>query len=274
MTEDRGVIVERKAAGVARGVVAVVRKAGADTVRILAECVVKKPFWIYIFMLSLLVPVRLVFYHFHYTWPTYGIRMFGEGAKVGNMYGVLNPTIIVFLAPLVAVATKNVKSYKMLLVGTLVSVGAVGLAVIPSSIFAPLLDTWFADLVFNRWLEVPADKQVPLYFSLLFFVALFTIGEAIWSPRLMQFTAEIAPGGKEGSYIALSYLPFFLAKIVAGPMSGWLVKAYTPEGQASYPDHYMVWVWIGAMAAITPLGLIAFRFLFRRAEIQDAQAAT
>jgi hypothetical protein len=88
----------------------------------------------------------------------------------------------------------------------------------------------------------------------------------------MQFTAEIAPKGKEGSYIALSYLPYFGAKFVVGPMSGWLLATYVPEGQASYPTHFLVWLWIGIMASLSPLGLILFKRLFTRAERHELDA--
>jgi hypothetical protein len=50
---------------------------------------------------------------------------------------------------------------------------------------------------------------------------------------------------KEGTYIALSYLPYFLAKMIAGPLSGWLLATYTPEGASSYPDQYMIGILIG-----------------------------
>jgi dipeptide/tripeptide permease len=279
MTDDRGVVIhERKAAtdaeGRPLGILGVVGKAARDTVGIFAQVITKKPFWIFIFMLAMLVPVRLVFYHFHYTWPKYGIRLFGEGAPVGNVYGVLNPLLIVYLAPLMAVLTKKARSYTMLTIGTLISVGSVGIAILPPEWFAPLTDTWVGELVYDRWLGVAPEDQNPLYFALIFFIIVFTFGEAIWSPRLMQFTADIAPGGKEGTYIALSYLPYFGAKLVVGPMSGWLVTEYTPEGAASYPNHHMVWVWIGGMAAITPIMLITMYKLFRHAEEQDVEHVT
>ena len=281
MTDDRGIVVNPPtkavdANGVPLSIPRVVSKAARDTVGIFATVITKKPFWIFIFMMAMLVPVRLVFYHFHYTWPTYGIRFFGDGAKVGNIYGVLNPMLIVFIAGPVAVLTKNIRSYTMLAIGTVISVGAVGIAIAPSGWLAPLTDTWAGELIFERWLHVPEGERVPLYLSLILFVIVFTIGESIWSPRLMQFTAEIAPGGKEGTYIALSYLPYFAAKLVAGPMSGILVANYTPDdlppGVEHYPDHHMVWVWIGGMAAITPIILITMVKLFRHAEEQDIEA--
>jgi POT family proton-dependent oligopeptide transporter len=282
MTDEKGVVINPRvrstdAEGRPLTVGGAIAKATRDTIGIFAKVITKKPFWIFIFMMAMLVPVRLVFYHFHYTWPTYGIRIFGEGAKVGNIYSVLNPTIIVFLAPLMAVLTKKVRSYTMLVVGTCISVGATAIAILPPDWLNPLIDTWFGELIFEKWLNVPVEGRVPLYLSLIFFVAVFTFGESIWSPRLMQFTADIAPGGKEGTYIALSYLPYFGAKLIVGPMSGWLVHEYTPKeagfGVESHPNHWMVWVWIGGMAAITPIMLIVMYRLFRHAEQQDIEAA-
>ena len=80
----------------------------------------------------------------------------------------------------------------------------------------------------------------------------------------MQFSAEIAPAGREGTYIALSYLPFFLAKMITGPLSGWLLATYTPEGASVYPQQHMIWIWIGSMTVLSPIGLVVFRGLFMK----------
>ena len=114
-------------------------------------------------------------------------------------------------------------------------------------------------------LALAPSEWHPLYLSLVIFIAMFSIGEAIWAPRVFQFTAEIAPPEREGSYIALSYLPIFLGQFLAGPMSGLLLASYLPAGATDgYPDHYMVWVWIGLFGALTPLAMLVFRKLFRR----------
>jgi hypothetical protein len=66
-------------------------------------------------------------------------------------------------------------------------------------------------------------------------------------------------------------LPFFAAKFVVGPMSGLLVKVYTPASEAinsagekistvgDLSHHYMVWIWIGSMALLSPIGLLIFK---------------
>lgn len=253
-----------------------IRKGAVDTWRMITSTIQERFFWVYMGLLSLTLFVRFIFFHFHYTFPKYGIRVLGEGAKIGSIYGVLNPVLIVFLVPLVAMLTKKTSSYKMMIWGSAISSLACFLAVMPASWFVGLTGNVFGELIFIRWLGMAPDMAsllanppVPEYWPLIFFILAFTIGEAIWSPRLMQFTAEIAPKGKEGTYIALSVLPFFVAKFFVGPMSGWLVNAYTPvdaEGKALvfYPDHHMVWIWIGGVAMLSPIGMLVFRSWFLR----------
>ncbi len=252
---------------------AVIRKAAADTIKIFKSVVSEKSFWVYIGMLGLLVFIRLVFFHFHYTFPKYGTRVLGEAVKIGSIYSVLNPVMIVFLTPAFSVLTRKISSYRMMIVGTLISCSAIFVASLPGDTFASLMNTWVGEIVFNRWLEVPLALQKPVFLNLVFMVIIFTTGEAIWSPRLLQFSAEIAPHGKDGTYVAMSYLPYFLAKMIAGPLSGWLVQTYTPEGASSYPNHFWVWIWIGGMAFISPLGLIIFRKVFYRAEMEHGERA-
>ncbi len=237
-------------------------------------------FWIFIGILTITLFVRFVFFHLHYTFPKYGIRVLGEGAKIGSIYGVLNPVLIIYLTPLVGVFTKKTKSYKMLVIGSLVSAASCFIAVLPGTMFSFLNDSVLSEIIFIKWLGIAKDMnglqeffvQNPLsmqYWSLIFFFIIFTIGESIWSPRLMQFTAEIAPKGKEGTYISLSVLPFFFAKFFVAPLSGWLVGTYVPLDEAgkiasAYPNHHMVWVIIGGMALVTPLGLMILRPFFKK----------
>jgi len=243
-----------------------VRGATEKTVEQLKENFSERPFWIYLFMLSILVFVRLTFFIFHVMFPTYGIRVFGEGAQVGSIFGVLNPILIVIFVPLISVLTANVRSYTMLLIGTALSAGAVFLCFIPDSIAISLSEGVLGELIYDYWLGVPIGQRDPFYISITIFIFFFTIGEAIWSPRLMQFSAEIAPKGKEGAYIALAVLPYFVGKALAGGMSGFLIERYTPSTFTSFPDHQLVWMWIGGMAMISPVGLVIFKRLFTQVE--------
>ncbi len=252
------------------GIISTVKNTAIKTGTQIKNVFGERAFWVFIFMLFTTVFVRLTFEHFHLTFPKYGIRIFGEGVPIGSVYGVLNPVLVVFLVPLVAAITTKVSSYKMMLIGTFISASSVFLAVMPHSWFEPMVDTWFGELIFVRWLDLPVESRSALFFPLIFFIFIFTIGEALWSPRLMQFTAQIAPKGKEGSYISLAILPWIFARALGGPLSGWLLEMYSPMGLPSgvehYPRHFMIWVWVGSIAIVSPILLFVLKKLFMKAE--------
>ena len=63
----------------------------------------------------------------------------------------------------------------------------------------------------------------------LLVMILLTIGEVIWSPKLYEYTAAIAPKGQEGTYLGLSLVPWFLAKTGVSTLSGHLLEHWAPE---------------------------------------------
>jgi MFS family permease len=243
-----------------------VREATEGTVTQLKENFQEKPFWIYMAMLGILVFVRLTFYVFHVMFPTYAIRVFGDDFPVASIFGSLNPAMIIFLVPLISVLTAKVRSYTMLIIGTTLSAASVFLCFIPDRVALAIGDTWMGTWIFDYWLEAPVGNQDPFLVSLVIFIIVFTVGEAIWSPRLMQFSAEIAPRGKEGAYIALAILPYFMGKIGATIMADLLTTQYFNQDMVEFPNHEMAWFWIGAMALISPVGMIIFRKIFDQSE--------
>jgi len=243
-----------------------VRDATQGTGAQLKENFQQKPFWIYMGMLGVLVFVRLTFYIFHVMFPTYAIRVLGPDFPVASIFGSLNPAMIIFLVPLISILTINIRSYTMLLWGTAISAGSVFLCFLPETMALGIGDSWLGTWIFDYWLEAPIGSQDPFVVSLVVFIIVFTIGEAIWSPRLMQFSAEIAPRGKEGAYIALAMLPYFLGKMGAAVLSEQLTTRYFNADMVTYPDHEMAWLAIGSMAMISPIGMLIFRNIFNQSE--------
>ena len=250
-----------------------VRDATQETIRQLKENFQERPFWVYMGMLAILIFVRLTFYIFHLMFPTYAIRVFGADFPVASIFGTLNPVMIIFLVPLISALTVNIRSYTMLLWGTGLSAASVFLVFIPDSVAIGLGNTYFGTWVFDYWLEAPLGNQDPFLISLVIFIMVFTVGEAVWSPRLMQFSAEIAPRGKEGAYIALAMLPYFLGKAGAGVLSEQMTARYFTDNQVIFSNHDVAWLWIGGMAAISPIGLVIFRGVFARREAEAIEEA-
>lgn len=250
-----------------------IKNSFADAGKIFVTVAKQKAFWKFMALLAILLGVNYVFYHFHYTFPKYGIRVLGEGAKIGNIYGVLNPVIVIFFVPTIAWLTRKWSAYKMITIGSLISAASVFFVVLPDEFYAPIADSLFGRLIWQKWLALPDGSSlstIAICLGLCFFVVLFTIGEAIWSPRLMEYTAKIAPKGQEASYLSLSLLPKFISQPLVAWMSGALLSAYTPATEVvneagvktlqvgDISHHYMIWIWVGAVAVISPLGMILF----------------
>jgi hypothetical protein len=49
-----------------------------------------KAFYRFLAFMTLVVGVRMIFYHVFYTFPKYGIRELGDGAPVASLSGMLN----------------------------------------------------------------------------------------------------------------------------------------------------------------------------------------
>ena len=63
---------------------------------------------------------------------------------------------------------------------------------------------------------------------LIIYFVLFSIGEALWSPRFLQYAAELAPTGKVAQYMGLANVPWLLAKVTTGSVLGLLPGALLP----------------------------------------------
>jgi MFS family permease len=122
-----------------------------------------------------------------------------------------------------------------------------------------LEDAFPAELLQNR-VGVPGSVN-PWYVMIFLFVVLLSVGEAFYSPRLYEYTAAIAPKGQEASYMAMSSLPFFLAKLGVAPVSGVLLAHFCPD--TGLRNSGMLWLLIGLSTMIAPVGLFVFQRFIR-----------
>lgn len=241
--------------GMFRAMRLMARDAFRDTVRIFAGLWRQPAFYRFLAFISLVVAVRLVLLHMYYTYPKFGIRELGPGAPVGRLWA-LNSIVVILLVPIVGALTQKISAYRMVLFGTAVTAGSVFLMAMPPAWWQPVADGWAGHLIAHTWLGVQGAVN-PYYVMIFVYVVIYSVGEVFWTPRLYEYTAAIAPKGQEASYMSLSFLPFFLAKLLAGSLSGILLARYCP---ATGPRHSeTMWLIIALMATITPIGLIVLR---------------
>jgi MFS family permease len=233
------------------------RDAFKDWLRIFSSLWSQPTFYRFLLFLTLAVGVRLILYHMYYTFPKFAIRELGPGAPVGRLFLVINPALIVFLAPVVGALTQKVPAYRAVIIGSFITASSVFFLAAPPEWFRPLADGAFGDLVARRWLGVKEAVVNPYYVSIALMAVVYSIGEAFWSPRLYEYPAAIAPKGQEASYMALSMLPYFIAKFFAGGLSGGLLQAFCPAEGPRRPG--IMWLIVGVMALGTPIGLILLK---------------
>ncbi|PIS47978.1 MAG: MFS transporter [Elusimicrobia bacterium CG08_land_8_20_14_0_20_51_18] len=231
------------------------RSALKDWWRIFGNLWSQPTFYRFLAFFGLVVFVKLVLYHMYYTFPKYAIRELGAGAPFGQLFGTLNAVIVVILAPIIGALTQKFTAYKVVIIGTLITALSVFFMVVPPAHYQSLADGTFGHAI-AWWLNL-SGPVLPLYVSIALFTIIYSIGESFYSPRLYEYPAAIAPRGQEGSYLALSMLPYFVAKFFVGSMSGFLLDAFCPE--TGPRNSQMLWVIIGGMALLTPAGLLLAR---------------
>jgi MFS family permease len=199
-----------------------------------------RPFWRFMVLLVLLSLVRMMFQHMHFTWPKYVLREQGEGFPVGTVWS-LNSFLILFLAPLGTALTRNRRPFEVLLFGAFISA------------LSPFV--------------LCLGSSMPFQIGM---ILLLTVGEALWSPRLYEYNVSIAPRGREATYVSLASLPYFLAKFLVGPTSGYLLATFVPETGPRSAG--MLWAIIGLSTLVGPTGIWLGRKWISKNERNDEPA--
>ncbi len=232
------------------------RDALRETLRIFSGLWRQAGFYKFLAFLALAAFVRLIFIQMYYTYPKFGIRELGAGAPIGRLWAI-NAGLIIVLVPLVGAITQRVSAYRMVTIGSAIAAASVFIMAMPVHWFEPLANGWPGDWLGHGYLGLKADVINPWYVMIFLFVVMLSFGEAVYSPRLYEYAAAIAPKGQEASYMSISYLPFFGAKLLVAGTSGYMLARYCPETGAR--DSGMLWLIIALTTCVAPAGLILFR---------------
>ena len=182
----------------------------------------------FLFFIFILIPVQTLFAHNWLTLPLYTSRAF-EGFVSDNFefFVNLNPILIFILTPIVTALTIKKDTYNMMIVGTFVMA-------------APTFILAFG----------------PNLYTLMGYLLVMTVGEAMWQPRFLQWVAEIAPKNMTGIYMGIGQFPWFLTKVLTSLYSGWFLMKYCPADTPKPElNTEMMWLVYGFIAISTPIAL-------------------
>lgn len=212
----------------------------------------EKVFWRFLVLVTLLLGVRAVFLHMHLIMPKFWERVIGEGARIGALEQI-NPAGVIIGLFLFIPILKRFTTYGMLTWGSLISA---------LSLFI---------------LAIPGTGNT-IYITSAMALIVLTIGEVIWSPRLTEYTAAIAPEGQEGTYLGLSMVPYFAAKTAVSALSGYMLAFWVPlheEGPTLierleggtipfWRTPWMMWIILGVWAISGPILALLLRGWFTK----------
>ena len=155
----------------------------------------------FFFFIFALIPVQTLFTYNWLVLPEYINRAYtGWVGRYFEIASNFNPILIFILTPVIAAMTLKRKVYDMMIWGTFVMAAPAFLLSIG-----------------------------PHWWTLYLYLIIMTVGEAMWSPRFLQYAAEIAPEGRTGEYMGVAQLPWFLTKVLVPLLySGYMMDRYCP----------------------------------------------
>jgi len=177
--------------------------------RIFVSVLTEPAFFRLVVLIALILGVRAVYTYLYLLMPKYWERTIGPDAAIGVL-NMINPIGIVIGIILFIPLANKFKVYSLLVYGAMVSAFALFPMALP-------------------WQVYGGDIARSHYIMAILCMIIVTVGEVLWSPKLNEYTAAIAPIGQEGTYLGLSMIPWFLAKTLVSAFSGHMLARWSPE---------------------------------------------
>lgn len=182
---------------------------GKNPLQIVREVFREPALWRLLVLIALILGVRAVYTYLYLLMPKYWLRTIGPDAAIGTL-NMINPIGIVIGLILFIPITNKFRVFNMLVYGAMVSAFSLFPMALPWQVYGGSI----------------AEAH---YLMAILCMVIVTVGEVIWSPKLNEYTAAIAPKGQEGTYLGLSLMPWFLAKTIVSILSGHMLQRWCPE---------------------------------------------
>lgn len=263
VTENGLVVTEEEikypAAGPFKSVGLTVRDAAHSIVILFAGLVKTRGFYRLLMFLMFIGFLKVVFNVMDYVLPPFAIQELGEAVGVGSL-NAINGILILVLAPAIGIMTQKYSAYSMVILGGFITAFSFVFMFTPPAAFQGLADSWVGSAIGHGYLGLKGAVH-PYYVMIAAWQIVFSLGEAFYSPRVYEYASSIAPKGQEASYASLSYVPLLIGKLITGAAFGGLLARYCPEQGTRNPG--MMWLIIGLMVLVAPVGLLVFQRYIR-----------
>ena len=235
-----------------------VRQSAVDTLRLFHRLLGQSGFYRLLVFFLFIGFLKAIFLQMDYVFPKFGDRELGLHAPVGRL-SAINSILIILLVPIIGALTQRFSAYRMVVIGGVICAAGVFIMALPTGWFQPAVNSAPGQWLGHSYLGVNGSIH-PYYVMAALYLAVFSVGEAFYSPRVYEYAAAIAPKGQEASYGALSYIPFLFGKLLVG-FGGRLLAAFCPEHGPRHSGR--MWLVFALAASIAPIGLVTLRRYIR-----------
>lgn len=250
--------VQTRSGSLVGGLAQTVRQSSVETIQLFRRLIGQSAFARILVFFLLIGFLKAIFLQMDYVFPKFADRAIAPRAPVGKLANI-NGWMIILLVPIIGALTQKLSAYRMVIVGGAICAAGVFFMALPTTWFVSTANGAFGQWLGHSYLGLEGAVH-PYYVMAAFYLVVFSIGEAFYSPRVYEYAAAIAPKGQEASYGALAYLPFLIGKLLIGT-AGWILAAFVPEQGPRRPD--LMWLIFALAASVAPLGLIIFRRYIR-----------
>lgn len=248
----------QRAGGFVNRIAATVQQSAVDTGRLFRRLFGQSAFFRILVFFLLIGFLKAIFLQMDYVFPKFGDRELGLHAPVGKLANI-NAILIILLVPTIGALTQRFAAYRMVIIGGAICAAGVFIMALPTDWFVSAANSAAGQWLGHGYLGLQGNVH-PYYIMTALYLAVFSVGEAFYSPRVYEYAAAIAPKGQEASYGALAYLPFLVGKLLVGT-SGWILATFCP---ATGPRRSgTMWLIFALAASIAPIGLLVFRRYIR-----------
>ncbi len=166
---------------------------------------------------------------------------------------IADPLVVILFTMLISFATRKVRAFHAITLGTLISAVA-----------------WLVLVLDREGRSIFSLAGVPLWGAAIAALVVLALGEIIQSPRYYEYISRLAPAEQQGTYMGFAFLPIGIGSLIAGPFAGILIRQF---GQVQHrPER--IWIVVTGIGLATALLLYLYdKFLLPTSPRQE-QAAT
>ncbi len=193
--EDERTKSQARPASMLGGIAQTVRQSAKETVQLFGRLIGQPAFKRIIAFFLLIGFLKAIFLQMDYVFPKFGDRVLGMGAPVGQLANI-NGWMIILLAPLVGALTQRLSAYRMVIIGGVICAAGVFIMALPTTWFQVAAEGGFGQWLGHSYLGLEGAIH-PYYVMTAFYLIVFSVGEAFYSPRVYEYAAAIAPRGRK-----------------------------------------------------------------------------